>query len=82
MIMGGFPVLFGVFCLLVLIGVATGFTFLALASLKETTASLKSQGTLLTQNNSTTRLLAESDPQALPSVTERTTESLTINRND
>ena len=75
---GGLPVVFGILALLLLIGMTTGFLFLALSQLKAE-SSTASQ-TALESKPTTTGLLNQPALNVPPSVTERTTNLLPVER--
>jgi hypothetical protein len=79
MFAGGIPIWFGIIGLLVLIGMTSGFLFLGLAQLKseQSTASQ----TALDSNQATASLLDQPELNIPPSVTERTTNLLPVERN-
>jgi hypothetical protein len=78
MVTGGMPIWFGILGLLVLIGMTSGFIFLGLSQLKaEKTASQMT----LDSNQTTTSLPDQPALNVPPSVTERTTNLLPVERN-
>ena len=74
MVTGGMPIGAGIFGLLVLIGMTSGFIFLGLSQLK---AEKPGSQTALDTNQTTKSLLNQPTLNVPPSVTERTTNLLT-----
>ncbi len=76
MVAGGMPVWIGLLALLVLIGITSGFILLGVAQVKATTSTASQ--TVLDSNETTTRLLNQHALSIPPSVTERTTNLLSV----
>ncbi len=79
MVTGGMPIWFGIPGLLVLIGMTSGFIFLALAQIKRETSTASQ--TAFEPNQTTTSLINQQALNVPPSVTERTTNLLPVERN-